>query len=30
MLVSEREMGVSDEHEGIIEVNIMLKVGDTV
>ncbi len=28
MLVSEREMGVSDEHEGIIEVNIKHKIGE--
>ena len=29
MLVSEREMGISDEHEGIIEINQKYKVGDS-
>ncbi len=29
MLVSEREMGLSDEHEGIIEINKKYKVGDS-
>ena len=28
MLVSEREMGISDEHDGIIEVDIKNKIGD--
>ncbi|PPR46202.1 MAG: Phenylalanine--tRNA ligase beta subunit [Alphaproteobacteria bacterium MarineAlpha5_Bin8] len=29
MLVSEREMGISDEHEGIIEVDQQYKIGDS-
>ena len=29
MLVSEKEMGLSDEHEGIIEINKKYKVGDS-
>ena len=29
MLVSEKEMGISDEHEGIIEINNKYKVGDS-
>ena len=29
MLVSEREMGISDEHEGIIEIDTKYKIGDS-
>ena len=30
MLVSEREMGISDEHDGIIEVEDKYKVGESI
>ena len=29
MLVSEREMGISDEHDGIIEIDKKYKIGDS-